>query len=336
MPAISADNLCKSYRVYQKKEGVLASVRGLFHRTYKTVNAVRNVSFSIESGEMVAFLGPNGAGKTTTLKLLSGLIYPSSGEASVLGHVPWKRENSFRRRFALVMGQKNQLWWDLPAQESFHLHKEIYRIPEDEFRRRRDELIDLLEVRQLIGQPVRELSLGERMRMELIAALLHSPEVLLLDEPTIGLDVISQKKVQQFLKYYQQQQKLTVILTSHYMKDVEALCKRAIIINHGQIKHDGPLAAIVERFSQNKVISLQFAVDENPADLSRFGTVLECTLPRAKIEVERSRIADVLGPLLANYRIEDVGVHDRPLEEVIAEMFAASDDGDGNREDFQK
>lgn len=336
MPAISADNLCKSYRVYQKKEGVLASVRGLFHRTYKTVNAVRNVSFSIESGEMVAFLGPNGAGKTTTLKLLSGLIYPSSGEASVLGHVPWRRENSFRRRFALVMGQKNQLWWDLPAQESFHLHKEIYRIPEEEFRRRRDELVDLLEVRQMIGQPVRELSLGERMRMELIAALLHSPEVLLLDEPTIGLDVISQKKVQQFLKYYQQEQKLTVILTSHYMKDVEALCKRAIIINHGQIKHDGPLAAIVERFSQNKVISLQFAVDENPADLSRFGTVLECTLPRAKIEVERSRIAEVLGPLLATYRIEDVGVHDRPLEEVIAEMFAASDDGEGNREDFQK
>jgi ABC-type uncharacterized transport system, ATPase component len=334
MPAIFADNLCKSYRVYQKKEGVLASIRGLFHRTYKTVNAVRNVSFTIESGEMVAFLGPNGAGKTTTLKLLSGLIYPTSGEASVLGHVPWKRENTFRRKFALVMGQKNQLWWDLPAQESFHLHKEIYRIPEAEFRRRRDELVDLLEVRQLVGQPVRELSLGERMRMELIAALLHSPEVLLLDEPTIGLDVVSQKKVQQFLRYYQQQQKLTVILTSHYMKDVEALCKRAIIINHGQIKHDGPLAEIVERFSQNKVISLQFAVDETPTDLDRFGTVLECTLPRAKLEVERSRVADVLGPLLATYRIEDVGVHDRPLEEVIAEMFAASDDGEGNREDF--
>lgn len=334
MPAIFADNLCKSYRVYQKKEGVLASIRGLFHRTYKTVNAVRNVSFTIESGEMVAFLGPNGAGKTTTLKLLSGLIYPTSGEASVLGHVPWKRENTFRRKFALVMGQKNQLWWDLPAQESFHLHKEIYRIPEAEFRRRRDELVDLLEVRQLVGQPVRELSLGERMRMELIAALLHSPEVLLLDEPTIGLDVVSQKKVQEFLRYYQQQQKLTVILTSHYMKDVEALCKRAIIINHGQIKHDGPLAEIVERFSQNKVISLQFAVDETPTDLDRFGTVLECTLPRAKLEVERSRVADVLGPLLATYRIEDVGVHDRPLEEVIAEMFAASDDGEGNREDF--
>ncbi|WP_437224629.1 ABC transporter ATP-binding protein [Planctomicrobium sp. SH661] len=326
MPAIVADNLCKSYRVYQKREGVLASIRGLFHRTYKTVNAVRNVSFAIEPGEMVAFLGPNGAGKTTTLKLLSGLIYPSSGTASVLGHVPWKRENAFRRRFSLVMGQKNQLWWDLPAQESFQLHREIYRIPDTDFQRRKDELVDLLEVRKLVSQPVRELSLGERMRMELIAALLHSPEVLLLDEPTIGLDVISQRRVQEFLRYYQAQQKITVILTSHYMKDVEALCKRAIIINHGQIKHDGPLGEIVERFSQNKVINLQFAVDETPQQLERFGTVLEFLPPRAKLEVERTRVPEVLGALLAEYRIEDVGVQDRPLEEVIAEMFASTEE----------
>jgi len=326
MPAISVNNLCKTYRVYQKREGVLASIRGLFHRTYKTVDAVRNVSFQIEPGEMVAFLGPNGAGKTTTLKLLSGLIYPSSGAASVLGYVPWKRENAFRRRFSLVMGQKNQLWWDLPAQESFQLHREIYRIPDADFLRRKDELIDLLEVRKLIGQPVRELSLGERMRMELIAALLHSPEVLLLDEPTIGLDVISQRRVQEFLRYYQAQQKITVILTSHYMKDVEALCRRAVIINHGQIKHDGPLDEIVERFSQNKIIHLQFAVDEQPRELERFGTVVELNLPRAKISVERTRVPEVLSSLLTTYRIEDVGVQDRPLEEVIAEMFTSTDD----------
>ncbi|SFI04903.1 ABC transporter ATP-binding protein [Planctomicrobium piriforme] len=326
MPAIVAENLCRTYRVYQKREGLMASVTGLFHRTYKTVNAVRNVSFEIDEGEMVAFLGPNGAGKTTTLKLLSGLIYPSSGSAHVLGYVPWRRENAFRRRFSLVMGQKNQLWWDLPAQESFQLHREIYRIPPADFDRRKNELIDLLEVRKLIAQPVRELSLGERMRMELIAALLHSPEVLLLDEPTIGLDVVSQRRVQEFLKYYQAQQKITVILTSHYMKDVEALCKRAIIINDGQIKHDGPLAEIVERFSQHKVINLQFAVTETPTGLERFGNVLELNPPRAKIEVERTKVPEVLGALLSQYRIEDVGVQDRPLEEVIAEMFAATED----------
>ncbi len=326
MPAIVVDNLCKTYRVYQKQEGLWASVRGLFHRKFKTVEAVRNVSFQIEPGEMVAFLGPNGAGKTTTLKLLSGLIFPTSGNAHVLGYVPWKRENAFRRRFSLVMGQKNQLWWDLPAQESFQLHREIYRIPDKDFQRRKDELVDLLEVGKLVGQPVRELSLGERMRMELIAALLHSPEVLLLDEPTIGLDVVSQRRVQEFLKHYQAQQKITVILTSHYMKDVEALCRRAVIINHGEIKHDGPLAEIVERFSQHKVMSLQFATTENPRDLEQYGNVIEYNLPRVKIEVERGRITDVLGKILAQYRIEDVGVHERPLEEVIAEMFSATDD----------
>jgi ABC-2 type transport system ATP-binding protein len=324
MPAIVAENLSKSYKVYQKREGLWASIRGLFHRQYKTVNAVRNVSFQIDHGEMVAFLGPNGAGKTTTLKVLSGLIYPTSGMAQVLGHTPWKRENAFRRRFSLVMGQKNQLWWDLPAQESFQLHREIYRIPKSDFERRKDELVDLLEVRKLVGQPVRELSLGERMRMELIAALLHSPEVLLLDEPTIGLDVVSQRRVQEFLRYYQSRRKITVILTSHYMKDVEALCKRAIIINDGQIKHDGPLAEIVERFSQHKVIQLQFAVDETVENLERYGNVLELNPPRAKIEVERHRVPEALGAILAEYRVEDVGVQDRPLEEVIAEMFAAT------------
>jgi len=321
MPAIEANNLCKTYRVYQKREGVLASIAGLFHREYKTVEAVREVSFSIEEGEMVAFLGPNGAGKTTTLKLLSGLIVPTSGSAKVLGFTPWERANAFRRRFSLVMGQKNQLWWDLPAQESFQLHREIYRIDDQDYRRRVDELTDLLEVKKLVSQPVRELSLGERMRMELIAALLHSPEVLLLDEPTIGLDVVSQRRVQEFLRYYQAERKITVILTSHYMKDVEALCNRAIVINQGEIKHDGPLAEIVERFSRHKIIQLQFAVNEAPRNLSRFGNVIDQELPKAKIEVERQRVPEVLSAVLREYRIEDVGVQDRPLEEVIAEMF---------------
>ena len=330
MPAIEVHNLSKTYRVYRKREGLRASISGLFHREYKSVEAVRNVSFAIEEGEMVAFLGPNGAGKTTTLKLLSGLIFPSGGEARVLGYVPWERLNEYRRRFSLVMGQKNQLWWDLPAQESFTLHKEIYRIDSTEFRRRLDELVELLDVGKLVSQPVRELSLGERMRMELIAALLHSPEVLLLDEPTIGLDVVSQRRVQEFLKYYQAQRRITVILTSHYMKDVEALCRRAVIINEGEIKHDGPLEEIVDRFSRNKVIHLQFAGSDVPDDLARFGNVIELEPPRVKLEVARSDISATLTSLLNTYSLEDVGVQDRPLEEVIAEMFEETGNGDSD------
>ncbi|MCC7419450.1 MAG: ABC transporter ATP-binding protein [Planctomycetaceae bacterium] len=326
MPAITVRHLCREYRVYKKREGLLASVRGLFKREFKTVRAVDDVSFEIDVGEMVAFLGPNGAGKTTTLKLLSGLIYPSSGEATVLGYVPWKRENAYRRRFSLVMGQKNQLWWDLPAQESFQLHKEIYRVEPAQFERRLDELTGLLEVKHLVSQPVRELSLGERMRMELIAALLHSPEVLLLDEPTIGLDVVSQRKVQEFLKYYQAERKITVILTSHYMKDVEALCQRAVIINEGKIRHDGPIADIVQRFSGHKIIDLQLGDGTIPQNLERFGTVLDKKPPRLKLEVEKQRIPEVLAKLLAEYSVDDVSVQDRPLEDVIAEMFTRDRD----------
>ena len=321
MPAIEVQNLSKLYRVYRKREGVLASIAGLFRREYKEVRAVRDVSFTIDEAEMVAFLGPNGAGKTTTLKLLSGLIFPTAGEARVLGYVPWKRENAYRRRFSLVMGQKNQLWWDLPAQESFRLHKEIYRIEHEAYRRRLDELTSLLEVGRLVGQPVRELSLGERMRMELIAALLHSPEVLLLDEPTIGLDVVSQRRVQEFLRFYQAERKITVILTSHYMKDVEALCRRAVIINEGEIKHDGPLADVVDRFSRHKIIDLQFAGSIIPQDLSRYGRLIESRPPRVKLEVPRNQIPEILASLLSRYTIEDVGVQERPLEDVIAEMF---------------
>ena len=324
MPAIDVRNLSKIYRVFRKREGLRASIRSLFHREYEEIHAVDGIDFEVERGEMVAFLGPNGAGKTTTLKLLSGLIFPSGGQADVLGHVPWKRENAYRRRFSLVMGQKNQLWWDLPAQESFRLHKEIYRIETAQFDRRIDELTELLEVKDLVGQPVRELSLGERMRMELIAALLHSPDLLLLDEPTIGLDVVSQRKVQQFLKYYQKERQITVLLTSHYMKDVEALCQRAIIISDGQIKHDGPLAEIVDRFSQFKVIELQFAGTKLPENLDRFGEVFDSQPPRVKIRVPKNEVPRILNRLLDSYVIEDISVEDRPLEEAMAELFTDS------------
>ena len=321
MNAIEIRGLKKSYRIYQKKEGLWASMTGLFQREYRDVDAVRGIDLDVEQGEFVAFLGPNGAGKTTTLKLLSGVISPTGGEARVLGHVPWLRENAYRRRFALVMGQKNQLWWDLPAQESFRLHQKIYHIDPAEFDRTRDELVDLLDVRQQLGQPVRELSLGERMKMELTAALLHSPEVLFLDEPTIGLDVIAQHNIQKFLKHYQQERKITILLTSHYMKDVVALCKRVVIIAHGDIAYDGSLSGIVDRFGGHKVLTLQFADGQMPSDLARYGEVLEVTEPKAKLRIDRGNIAKVLSSVLANHPVEDVSVEDPPLEEMIAEMF---------------
>src|SRR5262245_21034014 len=274
MSVIQIDHLSKSYRVYQKQEGLLAALRGLVRREYREVQAVRDVSLTVEQGQFVAFLGPNGAGKTTTLKLLSGVIYPTGGTARVLGFVPWQREIAYRRRFALVMGQKNQLWWDLPAMESFRLHQQIYRIEPGQFQQTLGELTELLEIGQLLKQPVRELSLGERMKMELTAALLHSPEVLFLDEPTIGLDVVAQHRIQQFLKQYQQSRKITVLLTSHYMKDVAALCRRVVIITEGQIKYDGSLTGIVDQFSSHKLVTLQLANAQASRELERHGTIV--------------------------------------------------------------
>src|SRR5207302_4855009 len=236
-------------------------LRGLYKRDYKEVRAVDDVSFTIEPGEMVAFLGPNGAGKTTTLKMLSGLIFPTGGSAQVLGFTPWQRLDAFRRRFSLVMGQKNQLWWDLPAADSFQLHREIYSLPQEQFDRTLGELTELFNVERLTRQPVRELSLGERMKMELIAALLHQPQLLLLDEPTIGLDVIAQATIQKCLKEYNASRGVTMLLTSHYMRDVEALCSRVLVINQGRVVHGGPLSGIVEQFGKNKLVSLHFAGD---------------------------------------------------------------------------
>ena len=323
METIRIEGLRKTYRIYQKQEGLRASFRGLFRRSYRVVEAVRGIDLSVDQGEFVAFLGPNGAGKTTTLKLLSGVISPSAGTARVLGHVPWRRENAYRRRFALVMGQKNQLWWDLPAQESFRLHQQIYRIEPEAFTARRDELVDLLEVQKLLGQPVRELSLGERMKMELIAALLQSPEVLFLDEPTIGLDVVAQHNIHNFLRYYQKLRKITILLTSHYMKDVVALCKRVVIVTDGVIVHDGSLKEIIDRFSTHKVITLQFADHGLPHDISRFGEIIEEQAPRIKIRVAKQTVTDSLAAILQQHPVEDVSVEDPPLEQVIAEMFAS-------------
>jgi ABC-2 type transport system ATP-binding protein len=320
MPIIEARGLTKTYKVFQKNPGLRGAVVSLFRRRYKSVQAVRDVSFTIEPGEMVAFLGPNGAGKTTTLKMLSGLIYPTSGSATVLGFTPWDRPDAFRRRFSLIMGQKNQLWWDLPAGDSFQLHREIYSLPTENFNKTLADLTELFSVQELTRQPVRELSLGERMKMELIAALLHEPQLLLLDEPTIGLDVVAQVAIQRCLKDYNARRGVTMLLTSHYMRDVEALCSRVLVITHGKLLYDGPLAGIIERFGTHKLVRLTFAGDEAPADLDRYG---EATVsgPVAELKVDRTRISEMLAALLDRYTIIDTSIQDPPLDQVIARVF---------------
>jgi ABC-2 type transport system ATP-binding protein len=321
-PIIEAEALTKVYRVAQKKEGVLGALRGLFRREYREVRAVDGVSFRIEPGELVAFLGPNGAGKTTTLKMLSGLIYPTGGAARVLGFVPWERRDAFRRRFALVMGQKNQLWWDLPAADSFALHKEIYGIPDDQFRHTLGELTELLNVEKLTRQAVRELSLGERMKMELIAALLHQPQVLLLDEPTIGLDVVAQVAIQKCLREYHERRNVTILLTSHYMRDIEALCDRVLVINHGRLIYDGDLDGLSDRFGHTKLVRIEFADDGDvPDDMERFGEVVRRVGPEVDLKVDPARVGEVLGAILDRHAVSDISVQDPPLEQVIARVF---------------
>jgi len=320
---IEVDGLAKSYRVFDKPEGFVASIRSIFHRPSRLVEALAGVSLTVNRGEFAALLGPNGAGKTTFLKLLSGIITPTRGTARVLGHVPWQRADEFRRRFALVMGQRNQLWWDLPANESFRLHKEIYRLDAARFARTRDELVDLLGVRRLVLQPVRELSLGERMKLELVAALLHEPEVLFLDEPTIGLDVVAQHTIHEFLRHVQAERRTTVILTTHYMKDVAALCERVVVITHGTILYDGSLAEIVDRFTTHKIVTLDLDATPAPGRMERFGFPCEIRGPRVTLRIDRTRIADVLPEILRSESVRDVSVEDVPLEEIVATLFRA-------------
>jgi ABC-2 type transport system ATP-binding protein len=324
MAIIEVHDLAKVYKVYQKRAGFLASLRGLVRREYRDVRAVDGISFAIDEGEMVGFLGPNGAGKTTTLKMLAGLIYPTAGAARVMDFVPWERALAFRRQFALVMGQRNQLWWDLPAQESFVLHREMYDIPHDQFAAVLGEMTELLGVGKLVSQPVRELSLGERMKMELIAAMLHSPRVILLDEPTIGLDVVAQVNIQQFLRELNERKRTTVLLTSHYMKDVEALCRRIIIINHGKLVYDGPLARVIEQFGNHKIVRLQMAPGQampRPDELDGMAQLVDAKPPVASLRVDRTRVPQVLGALLDRFQLADVSVEDPPLEEVIGDVF---------------
>ncbi len=318
--AIEISGLTKVFRTYRKEKGVAGAVRGLFRREYTETRAVDGISFGIGEGELVGFLGPNGAGKTTTLKMLSGLLQPTSGSASVLGYTPWERKDPMKRRISLLMGQKNALWWDLPARESLELNRAIYEIPRDDFERSVDELTEMLGVREQLSVMVRELSLGQRMKMELIAALLHRPSVLFLDEPTIGLDVISQKVVRDFLKRHNATRRTTIILTSHYMQDIEELCERVVLIDHGRLMFDGPLDTIVERFAASKIIEAEFSTGVS-GDFSDLGTVLSQEPGAVRIETPRGRVAATCRALLDRAPVADLTVTEPPIEDVIRQVF---------------
>ena len=320
MSAIEAHNLTKVYRTYRKERGLWGSIKGLVRRRHDETRAAENVSFQIDEGEFVGFLGPNGAGKTTVLKMLSGLLNPTSGDARVLGFVPWERRNEMKRQFSLLMGQKNALWWDLPAQESLELNRAIYGIDRGRFNKVVGGLSELLEVQDKMNVMVRELSLGERMKMELISALIHEPRVLFLDEPTIGLDVVSQKRVREFLRIYNEEHRIVTMLTSHYMQDIEELCPRVIIIDRGKIFFDGPLTSIIDRFSGYKILSLTF---ENQAirDFSEFGQVIEQTPVSVQLKVPRARVTETCRQLLDACSVSDINVQELPVEEVIRQLF---------------
>lgn len=318
---IDVQNLSKSFDYYKKELGLQSSLRNLFHREKLTKDAVRGISFQIEAGEMVGFLGPNGAGKTTTLKMLSGILHPNAGKASVLGYTPWERKKAFKMQFAIVMGQKNQLWWDLPANESLYLNKCIYEIEDKAYQATLAEMTELLDVKDLLNVQVRRLSLGERMKFELIAALIHKPTLIFLDEPTIGLDLLAQKKIREFLKYYNQEKRATVLLTSHYMGDVEDLCRRSIIINQGQIVYDGDLQGINGVFAEHKLIKLQLSEPVTAAELAVFGSLRESSELTATLAVPRLELKERAKAILDRLPVVDFNIEDVPVEEGIALLY---------------
>lgn len=325
MSVISVKNLKKYYKVHQKEPGLSGSIKSLFNRKYYDVKAVDNVGFEIEEGELVGFIGPNGAGKTTTLKVLSGLLYPTSGDVSVLGYTPWDRKPAFQKQFSLVMGQKNQLWWDLPAIESFVLNKEIYEVSDDKYKATLDELVELLDVKDVLKVQVRKLSLGQRMKMELIAALIHNPKILFLDEPTIGLDVVMQKKMRDFIKEYNRRYNATVILTSHYMDDVKELCKRVIIIDKGKVLFDGALDEIIKKFANHKLLTVVFSKEVLEKDLKKIGEVKEFEMPKATISVLRDKVSSAAAKLLENFPVADLNIEEAKIEDIIREVFTGKD-----------
>jgi ABC-2 type transport system ATP-binding protein len=318
-PAIETRQLGKTYRVPVRGSGVGEALRSLFRRTYKDVRAVEDVSIRVQPGEIVGFLGPNGAGKTTTLKMLSGLLHPSAGQARVLGHEPHRREHALLRAMTLVMGQRNQLVWDIPAIDSFERNRAVYQLEARAYRESLDELDALLGLGPLMHKPVRTLSLGERMKCEVAAALLHRPRVLFLDEPTIGLDVTMQRQLREFIRQYNQRSGATVLLTSHYMADVEALCRRVIVIHHGRILFDGLLADLYDRFTAHKTVVVQLA--DASADLSAYGEIVQAEAGRVTLRVAKARAAEVTARVLREHEVHDLTVEETPIEEVIDRVF---------------
>lgn len=326
--SITVQELRKVYRVPERDTGLRAAVTSLFHRRTRDVEAVKSIDFEIPSGEIVGFLGPNGAGKTTTLKMLAGLLHPTSGTAEVLGHTPWHRERAYLGQMALIMGQRNQLTWDIPVADSFELNRAIFRIPTHDYRRRVDELVELLDIGDLIRKPVRNLSLGERMKCEIAGSLLHQPKVLFLDEPTIGLDVAMQRRIRSFVAEYNRRTGATILLTSHYMADVEALCERVIVIHHGSLLYDGDLAGLVQRFSPHKTIVVELE-EGAPAPDSRLDAIVdgaeivEQSAAGLTLRVPKAATAAATSRLLAHLPVSDLTVEDPPIEQVIEDVFSA-------------
>ncbi len=318
--AIRLHRLEKTYRVPVREAGLKAAVRSLFRRQFRQVEAVRQISFSIEPGEIVGFLGANGAGKTTTLKMLSGLLHPTGGEVDVLGFTPSRRERAYLRQITLVMGNRNQLAWDIPALDSFDLNRAIYRLPEDFFKENRDELIEMMGIGDLVTKPVRNLSLGERMKVEILGSLLHRPRVLFLDEPTIGLDVSMQRRIRAFLKEYNRRYQATIMLTSHYMADVEALCERVIVIHKGEILYDGGIGDLVARFTGDK--RLLVTLDGRSFDLSPYGTVVAQDGEQVTLSVPKKEAPQVTARILADLPVIDLTIEDPSFEDVVEKMFA--------------
>jgi ABC-2 type transport system ATP-binding protein len=319
---IRVRGLRKHYKVHERSPGVAAAFRSLLWRRYTSVAAVDGIDFDIAPGERVGFLGPNGAGKTTTLKVLAGLLHPTSGEVSVDGHVPQQREDAFLKKIMLVLGQKQQLLWDLPASETFELNRAVYDVPRARFEATMSELSTLLELGDLVKKPVRTLSLGERMKCELAAALVHQPKVLFLDEPTIGLDVSMQATVRSFIERYNAKYGATLILTSHYMEDVARLCPRVIVIDHGKLAYDGALDDLVTRIRPDKRIVLRFAHPVDERDLAAFGRVVRHDAGESALDVHKDAVNRVVGQALAQLPVSDLTVQNPPLEEVMSELFA--------------
>lgn len=325
MSIITVSNLKKYYSVHRKEEGLTGSIKALFSRKYYDVKAVDNISFKLDEGELVGFIGPNGAGKTTTLKCLAGLLYPSMGTVDVLGFKPFERKKEYLKQVSIIMGQKNQLWWDLPAIESFNLNKEIFEVPQKQFDETLNELTEMLDVKKILNIQVRKLSLGQRMKMELIAGLVHNPKVLFLDEPTIGLDVVMQKKLREFIKEYNRKYKATIILTSHYMDDVQELCKRVILINDGKLVFDDSLEKLIKTVANHKILTI---ILDNPVErkeLEEIGKIKEYEFPKAVISIRRDEAVAKSVKAIEKFKVTDLNVEEPKIEDVIREVFTEKD-----------